>query len=139
LFTRFCFDSSRFDLPVHERVYDRYLVPGEDVAYWLCAHLRARGLEFDSPLREGDCWHIALKREGRTSRVCVQAANHGRPLAGGKARWQIDVGRPGSLADRLLRRNGIAADDALCLLLRDLLQRQYDFTNIVETRHSWRY
>jgi hypothetical protein len=134
LCTRFCFESGRFNLPVRERVYDRYLVPGEDVAYWLCAHLRARGLEFDNPLRDGDWWQVELKSPQGICRLRVQAGNDAQPLASGKARWQLDVDRPRSFADRLLGRNKVPSDDPLCRLLRDLLRRQHDFDNLVETR-----
>lgn len=131
------FETSRFRLHQFERRFEDDILPGDDVASWLRAHLRAMQGQVFGLQRYGDWWTFDILWDGEVYRLGVQISEEKReerprPVNGGAwARWRLILATRPSLFRKLFFRNKNGRLVGLCNALHQLLRQQHDFNNVV--------
>lgn len=135
MYTQLCFETERFKPLTYERRYVKSLSPGKDVAIWLREHLRALGYTAGEPRLAGQVWVVEVGEGEDGYLIGIKAARGCLQRGAGCAEWRIVVEKKRTRLERMLLLNGLRNNDELCIQLRNLLKRQFDFLNVRE-QHS---
>lgn len=126
------FETARFNLSAVGAHFINPCCFGEDAAAWLRARLGERGIDAGEPCQEDWGWALGAAHAGERYVLGVggvpaeDAASRGPD----RGEWRIIVERRRSLRDRLTGRGHMTADDPLLRVVRELLQREPDFSRV---------
>ena len=116
------FRSDRFNL---SKVGEHFINPccfGEDLAAWLRPRLAAKNIETSTPYQEDWGWELPAKL-GTDSYYLCMSGNADRPGTD-EGEWRIMVVKRRSIWQRLTGEGLIAADDAVAILVEQILSSE---------------
>ena len=124
------FTSARFNVQA-EKPNSINPIAGQSVLHWLRDELVRAQYRVTEPATEDWGWYVCV--EGRESSYLVGAsADATAPMP--TVEWTIQVHKNRSVKDKVLGRNKMAADDALCTLIDRLVQDDPAIKDVSVTR-----
>jgi hypothetical protein len=121
------FETSRFNLSDVKPHFINPICFGEDLARWLAARLRERGMSATEPDQEDWGWYFDVEHAGVAYFIAIggnaseehAVANHGE--------WRVSIDRHRSMMDKLRGRGQIERVDPVVSAVYSVLAGEGDF------------
>lgn len=124
------FKTSRFNL---SKIGKHFINPccfGEDLAAWLRIKLADNDVEVGPPGQEDWGWYLRLKYDGNAYFLGMSGKAEEKPTNVNDGDWRIIVKKNLSIWQRMSGKGKIATDDAMLILVEQILRSESDFKNV---------
>ena len=124
------FKTSRFNL---SKVGEHFINPccfGEDLARWLRLQLEEKNVFATQPYQEDWGWELSVTHSNDSYYLGMSGNADDSAANSDEGEWRIIVEKRRSIWQRLTGKGKIAADDALVVLIENILSRQPDISNV---------
>jgi hypothetical protein len=126
------FETSRFNLTEVKPHFINDCCFGEDLARWLREMLIAVGMTVIEPAQEDWGWYIEASHDGQSYFIGIGGNAEEGAADTNQGQWRISIEKHRSLKQKLTGKNKMTADEPIIPIIRGLLEREPDVSNIVE-------
>jgi len=124
------FKTSRFNLSKIGKHFVNPCCFGEDLAAWLRIKLADNGVEVGPPGQEDWGWYLQATYDGDSYFLGMSGNAEENSTNVDDGEWRIIVKKNLSIWQRLRGMGKIATDDAMMILVEQILRSESDFKNI---------